>query len=129
MYKLSIRQMARFVDKGGTVEVDAQPPQEPEKPVPPPEGAETTTEAKDQYSRLEKEFNRLNSEFEKVSKILESGMSLRHLRTDRHRPPTNRGRNWETSLNLKELRRKEADHKSLRILSQLHTINTGQICS
>jgi hypothetical protein len=82
---LSIRQIARFVDKGGTVEVDSTRPEEPTEPVAPTEGADTKTEVPEEYGRLMKEFTRLNSEFEKVSRILDDGMCLRRL-PDRPEP-------------------------------------------
>ncbi len=76
---LSIRQIARFVDKGGTVEVDSTPPERPEEPQPPPEDEEPTQATTQDYERLKADFTRLNSEFEKVSHILQAGSSLRRL--------------------------------------------------
>jgi len=76
---LSIRQIARFVDKGGTVEVDSTPPKPPEEPAAPPEGEKATPEATREYERLKEEFTRLSSEFERVAGILVAGGSLRGL--------------------------------------------------
>ena len=76
---LSIRQIARFVDKGGTVEVDSTPPERPEEPPPLPEEEQPTPAATQEYARLKADFTRLNSEFEKVSHILQAGSSLRRL--------------------------------------------------
>lgn len=81
---ISIRQIARFVDRGGTVEVDSNSPEEPiepEKPEEPatPEDEKITPEQNKEYMRLKGEFTRLTSEFEKVTRILNGGSSLRLL--------------------------------------------------
>ncbi len=76
---LSIRQIARFVDKGGLVEVDSTPPKQPEAPPAAPEGADVTEDATQEYERLKKDYTRLSSEFEKVSRILDMGRSLKRL--------------------------------------------------
>ena len=76
---VSIRQIARFVDKGGTVEVDSTPPEKPEEPTAPPEDEQATPKATQEYERLQEDFTRLSSKFERVSLILEAGSSLRLL--------------------------------------------------
>lgn len=81
---IHIRQIARFVDKGGTVEVDSTPPEAPEEPTA-PEGENATPEATEEYERQEKDFKRLRLKFETVSSILEAGRSLRGL-PERHEP-------------------------------------------
>jgi len=75
---IHIRQIARFVDKGGTVEVDSTPPDAPEEPTA-PEGENATPEVTGEYERQKKELKPLLLEFEKVSRILEAGRALRRL--------------------------------------------------
>lgn len=72
---ISIRQIARFVDRGGTVEVDSTPPDEPEEPSP-PKGDEVTPEQNKEYERLKSEFTHLSSEFQRVTQILNAGGAL-----------------------------------------------------
>jgi hypothetical protein len=74
---VSIRQIARFVDKGGTVEVDATAPVEPDEPEAPEEGA--PAEAAEEYGRLRKEFDQLASQVAKMSLILQGGSALKRL--------------------------------------------------
>lgn len=74
----SIRQIARFVDKGGTVEVDATPPEQPEEPAA-PEGADATDDAMAQYDQLTKEYRQLTSKLERTFQVLAAGSSLRRL--------------------------------------------------
>lgn len=80
---VSIRQIAKFVDKGGTVEIDSAPPEDPEEHAAPAEGSDV--EATDAYARRKKDFDRLSSEVESVSKILRGGIALRRL-PDRPEP-------------------------------------------
>lgn len=75
---IHIRQIARFVDKGGTVEVDSTPADPPEEPSA-PEGENVTAEETTEYERQRKEWKRLRLDFEKVSGILEAGRALRRL--------------------------------------------------
>ncbi len=75
---ISIRQIARFVDRGGTVEVDSAAPVEPAEPAA-PEGEAVTPEQKQEHDRLKSEFKNLRLQFEKVSQILNAGSSLRQL--------------------------------------------------
>jgi hypothetical protein len=75
---VSIRQIARFVDRGGTVEVYSNPPEEPEEPVA-PEGEATTEQSKEEYEHMKAEFTRLHTDFERFSRILKEGGSLRQL--------------------------------------------------
>lgn len=77
--KFSIRQIARFVDKGGIVEVYAEPPDEPKELPAQPEGEEATPEAAQNRERLQTEYTRLKLDYEKVSRIREAGSSLRRL--------------------------------------------------
>ncbi len=77
--KFSIRQIARFVDKGGIVEVYAEPPDEPKEPPTQPEGGEATPDAAQNRERLQTEYTRLKLEYQKVSRIREAGGSLRRL--------------------------------------------------
>lgn len=81
---IHIRQIARFVDNGGTVEVDSTPPEAPEEPTP-PEGEAASPEQSEEYARQKKELDGLRLEVEKVSRILEGGRSLRRL-PERHKP-------------------------------------------
>ncbi len=75
---VSIRQIARFVDRGGTVELDSTVPEEPEEPIE-PEGEEVPPDQRKEYARMKIEFTRLRSDFERVSGILHAGGSLRQL--------------------------------------------------
>jgi hypothetical protein len=74
---ISIRQVARFVDNGGTVEVDAtiEAPEEPEAI----DAADATDEAKAEHDRATKEYARLAQSYERALEILASGSALRGL--------------------------------------------------
>lgn len=81
---IHIRQIARFVDNGGTIEVDSTPPEPPKEPTP-PEGDNATPEATNEYERQKKELRSRRTTFDEVSRILEAGRSLRRL-PERHDP-------------------------------------------
>ena len=74
---ISIRQVARFVDRGGTVEVDSTPPSEPEEPTAPEAAAEAA--ANEEYERAQKEFAKVAAHNARVSAILSAGASLKLL--------------------------------------------------
>jgi len=76
---LSIRQIARFVDKGGIVEVYAEPPDEPKEPPTQADGETATPEATKEHERLITEYKHLKLEFESASYIRETGSLLRLL--------------------------------------------------
>jgi ribosomal protein S20 len=75
---ISIRRIVRFVDKGGTVEVDSTPREEPDEPIPPAED-EATPETTAEYKKSQKEFARVSSEIERVTNIVNAGAALRRL--------------------------------------------------
>jgi len=81
---IHIRQIARFVDNGGTVEVDSTPPESPEEPTA-PGGGNATPEETAEYEHQKNEVKLLRLEFEKISRILEAGRALRRL-PERHEP-------------------------------------------
>ncbi len=108
--KISIRQISRFVDKGGLVEVDSNTPEEPEEPTA-PEGEEENTEQTKEYENLKKNFDRLNSEFERVSQVLKLGSSLRAL-PERPEPILQlEDANDEDSTDTKKTSRKKPSEK------------------
>lgn len=74
---VSIKQIARFADNGGIVEVDSVLPEEGAEPTTPPEGA--ASEQNDEYKLMVKEYGRAKLEFERVSRILDEGMRLRQM--------------------------------------------------
>jgi|CXWL01.1.fsa_nt_gi hypothetical protein len=74
---ISIRQITRFVDKGGTVEVASSTPPAVKEPV--AVGDEATQEEKKDYDQLLKEFKKLSLEVERVNSIKKSGSALRQL--------------------------------------------------
>jgi hypothetical protein len=74
---VSIKQIARFVDNGGIVEIDSVLPEEGAEPTSPPEGA--PPEQNDEYKLMVKEYGRAKLEFERVSRILDEGMRLRQM--------------------------------------------------
>ena len=74
---VSIRQIARFVDKGGTAEVDSTPPENPEEPT--VVSADATPEDQADHEHLVEEYKKLQSQFTKVNEILKSGHALRLL--------------------------------------------------
>jgi len=74
---ISIRQITRFVDRGGTVEVDSTQEEEPAEPPPMKDDATSTEKA--EYEKLLGEYKKLNTRFQKTNKILESGRALRQL--------------------------------------------------
>jgi hypothetical protein len=78
---VSIRQIARFVDRGGTIEVDSTPPDEPEEPTQPSEETDRTSDEAKEYRRLKKEFDEQALNRQKVSEIIAGGIRLRSLPT------------------------------------------------
>ncbi|TKB87442.1 MAG: hypothetical protein E8D44_02485 [Nitrospira sp.] len=74
---ISIRQITRFVDRGGNVEVASTPPKIAEQPA--TVGDEATSEEKKDYDRLLDEYKKLNLQAQKVNEIIRSGSALRQL--------------------------------------------------
>jgi len=77
--KLSITQIARFVDKGGIVEVYTEPADEPKEPPAHADGETATPEATKEHERLMTEYKHLKLQFESTSYIRETGSLLRLL--------------------------------------------------
>lgn len=76
---ISIRQITRFVDKGGTVEVASTPPEPVAEPTTISEAA--TPEEKKSYDELLQETKQLKAKLDQVSEIMRSGSRLRQLPT------------------------------------------------
>jgi hypothetical protein len=74
---VSIRQITRFVNKGGTVEVTSTPPETTEEPEPLTDAA--TSEEVNVYNRLLNEQKKLSEQVKKLNEIIKSGSALRQL--------------------------------------------------
>jgi len=74
---ISIRQITRFVDKGGTVEVAATPPDASVEPDSISE--EATQEEKTTYEDMLNEYRKLSEQVQKISAIMQSGSALGRL--------------------------------------------------
>lgn len=74
---ISIHQITRFVDKGGTVEVTSAPPETTKEPEPPTEAA--TQEEKNTYTRLLNEHAKQIERIEQQIEIIKSGSALSRL--------------------------------------------------
>lgn len=80
---ISIKQITRVVDRGGTVEVTSTPPEVIAEPEPLPE--EATAEEEGKHKELLQEYKKLSSQFQRVTEIMQSGGALRRL-PDRPEP-------------------------------------------
>jgi hypothetical protein len=75
---VSIKQITRFVDRGGDVEVVSAPQEAPEEPEEIREDSSTEDE-KQEYARLLANHKKLRTEFEKLAAIKRAGSALRQL--------------------------------------------------
>ena len=75
---ISIRYITRFVDRGGTVEVDSTPPEDPEKPEE-IDAASATSEEQANHEHLLAEYNKLTKQYDNLTKTLSAGRALRRL--------------------------------------------------
>ena len=75
---ISIRQIAKFIDRGGDVEVNAGAPDVPDEPKE-AEGEEPAPEARAEYLDKKKEYDRLSAAASEAGDISRKGAALRSL--------------------------------------------------
>lgn len=76
---VSVRQIVRFVDAGGSLEVSSPTPTEPEEPKEPEAGQELSPQEQAELTKLRAKYQELRKGYEHLLAMAEMGAALRRL--------------------------------------------------